>query len=117
MGRLQSPCVSGNGCSGGIGKWHAMSSKIILPRWVACIAFGMSAGFLYFVSTLLLSHRGWYHKMGEGPAGSQWLDALNMVLGDFPFGRWIDDSSLSYLLNGLLWGALASGLCAVRLWR
>jgi len=94
-----------------------MITKVSIPRWVACVAFGMCIGFLYFAGTLLLSHRAWYHKTGEGPATSQWLDALNMVMGDFPFGRWIDDGSLSYVLNGLLWGALGSGLCALRLWR
>jgi hypothetical protein len=77
----------------------------------------MCVGFLYFAGTLLLSHRDWYHKIGDGPAISQWLDALNMVIGDFPFGRWIDSGSLSYLLNGLLWSALGGGLFALRLWR
>jgi hypothetical protein len=90
-----------------------MSAKIAIPRWIVCVAFGMCISFLYFVVTLLLSHREWYHKMGEGPALSQWIDALDMVLGDFPFGYWIRDGSLSYLLNGVLWSALAGGLCAL----
>ena len=94
-----------------------MSTKVLIPRWVACVGFGMSVGFLYFAGTLLLSHRDWYHKIGDGPAISQWLDALNQVIGDFPFGRWIDSGSLSYLLNGLLWSAIGGGVYALRLWR
>jgi hypothetical protein len=94
-----------------------MRAKLSISRWVACAGVGMCIGFLYFESTLLLSHRNWYHKLGEGPAASQWLDALDMVMGDFPFGHWVSDGSFSYLLNGLFWAALGSGLCALRLWR
>jgi hypothetical protein len=90
-----------------------MSTKVSIPRWVCCAAAGMSVGFLYFVFTLLLDHWGWNHKIGD----EAWIDALGWVLNDFPFGRWIDDGSLRYLLNGLLWSALGSGLYALRLWR
>jgi hypothetical protein len=90
-----------------------MSTKVFIPRWVCCTTAGMSVGFLYFVVTLLLAHWGWNHKIGD----KAWIDALGFVLSDFPFGRWIDDGSLSCLLNGLLWSALGGGLFALRLWR
>ena len=92
-----------------------MNTRIPVPRWIVCVAFGMCTGFLYFVFSLLLSHREWYHKMGEGPALSQWIDALNMVLGEFPFGYWIRDGSLAFLLNGVLWSVLGGILCAWRI--
>ena len=94
-----------------------MSTKVSIPRWVACGGFGMCIGFLYFAGTLLLSHRDWYHKIGDGPAISQWLDAFIWVLQDFPFGHWIADGSLAMFCNGLFWGALGSGLYSFRLWR
>jgi len=94
-----------------------MNTRASIPRWIVCVAGGMCIGFLYFAGTLLLSHREWYHKIGEGPAISQWIDALGMVMGQFPFGYWISDGSLSYLLNGLFWGTLGGGLCALRFWR
>ena len=90
-----------------------MSTKVSIPWWVACVAFGVCIGFLYFAGTLLLSHINFHpHHFGEGR-----LDVLELVMRTFPFGRWIYDNSLSYLLNGLLWGALGSGFCAMRLWR
>jgi hypothetical protein len=73
----------------------------------------MSTGFLYFTGTLLLSHWGWNHKIGD----VAWMDALNQVISDFPFHYFFSDGSLDYLINGLFWAALASGLCALRFWR
>lgn len=94
-----------------------MGTKISISRGVLCAGVGMCVGFVYFVCTLLLAHRDWYHKIGDGTAVSQWLDAINMVIADFPFGNWVSDGRLTCLLSGLFWAALGSGLCAFRLWR
>src|SRR4051812_31493965 len=94
-----------------------MNSKISVPRWVCCAGVGMSAGFVYFVATLLLSHRTWYHKIGDRPAASQWLDAFDMVIGDFPFGHWISDGKLSYLASGLFWAILSAGIYSLHIRR
>ncbi len=94
-----------------------MSTKISMPRWLGSVGFGMCVGFLYFAATLMLQCHGWSHKLGEGGAASQWLDALDSVLWDFPLGHWISNGYLGHLLTGVLWGCLAGGLFAVRLWR
>lgn len=93
-----------------------MITKISIPRWTFCIGVGMAVGFLYFVAGLLLSHRNWFHKTDGG-----WLDAVDMVLGNLPFGYYGvsvgSDGEINYLVNGLFWAALGGGLCALRLWR
>ena len=92
-----------------LGDITRMTTKVSTPRWVACVAFGMCIGFTYFVFTLLLSHWGWNHEIGE----VAWIDALNSVMSDFPFGHWISDGSLRYLCCGLFWAALASAVYAL----
>ena len=94
-----------------------MNAKVQSRRWAVCVATGICVGFVYFAGTLLLCHRWWYHKMGSAPAISQWLDALGIVLVSFPFGYWTDDANLSLVLNGLLWSAVGTGVCALRFWR
>ena len=89
-----------------------MNTKVSISRWIVCAAVGMCIGFAYFAFSLLLSHWGWDHKIGD----VAWIDALNWVMSEFPFG-YFSDSTLCYLFNGLFWAALASGLCALKLWR
>jgi hypothetical protein len=90
-----------------------MNTKVTIPRWLACVVFGMSVGFVYFAVTLLLAHWGWNHKIGD----KAWLDAVSWILSGFPFGRWIDDGWFAVLFNGLFWSAVGGALFAFRVWR
>src|SRR5271157_5379257 len=87
-----------------------MNKRLSIPHWLACIAFGMCVDFFYFLCTLLLWHFAYYRKIGQGPALSQWLDALTDVIGDFPLGKGISDGFLRCMLNGLIWGAFGCAL-------
>ena len=82
-------------------------------RWAVSLAVGMCVALVYLAGTATLSQRGWYRKHGDGPAISQWLDALESVSGDFPFGYWTDRYTVAVLLNALFWAALVGGLHAV----
>jgi len=88
-----------------------MSTRVPVPRWAVSVAIGIGVGFLYFAATLLLSRSGWYSK--EATSVSYWLGALGEVMGDFPFGYWVFESRIGYVLNGLLWGTLGACLFAL----
>src|ERR1035437_9271829 len=91
-----------------------MNTKIQIRRWLCCLGFGMSVGFLYFSTNIALHGLLWYFRM-RPPIVSDtflaWLEMFDQELGLMPFGYFMYSWEFSYLCNGLLWVVLGVVLC------
>jgi hypothetical protein len=91
-----------------------MNTKIQVPRWLYCLGFGMSLGFLYFSTNIALLGLLWCFRT-RTPIVSDtflvWLQMFDQELGLMPFGYFMHSWEFGYLCNGLLWAALGMAFC------